>query len=202
MKKIAITGHTSGIGLEIYQSLSNKFNIIGLSRSNGYDLSTLSGISKAVYTAKDCDVFINNAYGGADTQVKIAELWSSVVTDRPRLIINITSNLIKLRHLIPAKTTELLEYIDAKQQLVSTSHNINSAKNTCRAVNLGLGWIDTEFNKKHGLDHPLLIQSYQQLKNKNKLISVAEVANVVEFILKQHDHSFISELTLENWDLC
>jgi hypothetical protein len=61
-KKIIITGHTSGIGQAIY----NKFKeiscreIIGMSRSNGYDID--KDFDKIVDEATGAELFINNAY--------------------------------------------------------------------------------------------------------------------------------------------
>ena len=62
MKTIVITGHTKGLGLEIYNHLSTKNNVMGLSRSNGFDLNTdVDKIIDFVKTSK-CDYFFNNAY--------------------------------------------------------------------------------------------------------------------------------------------
>ena len=61
-KKIVITGHTSGIGKAIY----DKFNeiscreIIGMSRSNGYDIE--KDFDKIVDEVSGAELFINNAY--------------------------------------------------------------------------------------------------------------------------------------------
>lgn len=61
-KKIVITGHTSGIGKAIY----DKFNeiscreIVGLSRSNGYDID--NDFDKVIEAATGAEIFINNAY--------------------------------------------------------------------------------------------------------------------------------------------
>lgn len=59
--KVAITGHTSGIGKAFYQYFNKKnAEVIGMSRSNGYDLNT--DVDRIIENAKDCDIFINNAY--------------------------------------------------------------------------------------------------------------------------------------------
>lgn len=61
-KKIIITGHTSGVGKAIY----DKFNeischtIVGMSRSNGYDIE--KDFDKIVDEATGAELFINNAY--------------------------------------------------------------------------------------------------------------------------------------------
>ncbi len=57
--KYAITGHTRGIGEAIYQRLLP--NIIGFSRSNGYDINDAEARGRIIKEIEDCDVFINNA---------------------------------------------------------------------------------------------------------------------------------------------
>ena len=59
--KIAITGHTKGIGKACHDLLSEDHEVTGFSRSNGYDINDPESIFSS---AKDSDVFINNAYSG------------------------------------------------------------------------------------------------------------------------------------------
>lgn len=61
-KKIVITGHTSGIGKAIYDKFKEIScrEIVGLSRSNGYDID--AEFDKVVEAASGAELFINNAY--------------------------------------------------------------------------------------------------------------------------------------------
>jgi hypothetical protein len=61
-KKIVITGHTSGIGKAIYDKFKeiSCHEIVGLSRSNGYDID--NDFDKVIAEAAGADLFINNAY--------------------------------------------------------------------------------------------------------------------------------------------
>ena len=59
--KIAITGHTSGIGKALYDIYSEENEVLGFSRSNAYDIKYDISIEKIVQGSLDCDVFINNA---------------------------------------------------------------------------------------------------------------------------------------------
>jgi NAD(P)-dependent dehydrogenase (short-subunit alcohol dehydrogenase family) len=60
--KIAITGHTRGIGRAIADVLAKQgHEIVGLSRSNGYDLTVEASRHSALDAITNCDVFINNA---------------------------------------------------------------------------------------------------------------------------------------------
>ncbi len=56
--KVVVTGHTSGLGKTLYDRLSEKHHTIGLSRSNGHDLSK----DIASFQVENFDVYINNAY--------------------------------------------------------------------------------------------------------------------------------------------
>lgn len=61
--KCIVTGHTSGIGKAIYQHfISKQYTVIGMSRSNGYDI--INDQDKIVEESVDCDIFVNCAYSG------------------------------------------------------------------------------------------------------------------------------------------
>ena len=60
--KIAITGHTQGIGHAIAVALNPKHEIIGISKSTGIDITLTDSREQAFELIKDCDVFINNCY--------------------------------------------------------------------------------------------------------------------------------------------
>ena len=77
--KIAITGHTSGIGKGMYDHFLNQnHEVFGLSRSNGFDIS--KNIKEIVEISKECDLFINNAYSG-DSQLKLLMLLKDKVNN-------------------------------------------------------------------------------------------------------------------------
>ena len=61
-KKIIITGHTSGVGQAIYDKFKEIScrEIVGMSRSNGYDIG--KDFDKIVEEATGAEIFINNAY--------------------------------------------------------------------------------------------------------------------------------------------
>jgi NADP-dependent 3-hydroxy acid dehydrogenase YdfG len=74
--KIAITGHSAGIGqalASIYQSQGHE--IIGLSRRNGYNIRSIPKVTDMIVP---CDMFINNAQAGfAQTELlfEVAKHW-------------------------------------------------------------------------------------------------------------------------------
>ena len=75
--KIAITGHTAGIGQALAQVYSAAgHEIVGLSKRNGHNIRAISKIADQI---EPCDMFINNAQAGyAQTELlfEIAKRWS------------------------------------------------------------------------------------------------------------------------------
>jgi NADP-dependent 3-hydroxy acid dehydrogenase YdfG len=57
--KIAITGHTSGFGKYITQELEKEHEVIGFSKTNGYNLNT--DVKNIIAECRDVDILINNA---------------------------------------------------------------------------------------------------------------------------------------------
>jgi hypothetical protein len=100
--KIAITGHTRGIG----KSLADKFKengheVIGFSISTGFDIGDPIAIQEILDFSLDCDIFINNAYHPTGQTILLKEIinaWEG--TDK--IIINICSKSA----LIPIKGEE------------------------------------------------------------------------------------------------
>ena len=87
--KIAITGHTAGIGQALakaYQSQGHE--IVGLSRRNGHNIRNISKITSHI---EPCDMFVNNAQAGfAQTELlfEMYRLWKS---QQGKCIINIST---------------------------------------------------------------------------------------------------------------
>ena len=76
--KIAITGHTAGIGQALAQQYKNLgHEIVGLSKREGNNIRNIPKICDQI---EHCDMFINNAQAGyAQTELlfEIAERWRS-----------------------------------------------------------------------------------------------------------------------------
>jgi NAD(P)-dependent dehydrogenase (short-subunit alcohol dehydrogenase family) len=108
--KIAITGHTKGIGKAVADAF-NDYEIVGFSRTNGYDISKESDRIKILKEAKDCDIFFNNAYhptGQADLLNQFIKEWSGT----SKTIINMSSKSV-----YHPKGMGHEEYVAAKKQL-------------------------------------------------------------------------------------
>lgn len=111
--KIAITGHSAGIG----QALAKKFEddgheIVGLSRRNGYNIRSLPKVASKI---EPCDIFINNAQVGfAQTELllEMYKLWEGIPNKK---IINISTCLT----LSPVSTLPGLDMLAYRVQKVA-----------------------------------------------------------------------------------
>lgn len=72
MLKIAITGHTSGIGKHLFEKVGYK----GYSSSTGFDLTTDDAIERMITDASDVDILVNNAENGENIKLKVMQhVW-------------------------------------------------------------------------------------------------------------------------------
>lgn len=89
--KVAITGHTKGLGAEFYKSYSSEaHDVVGFSRSNGYDLRDWSKMQNMLTQIQDCDLFINCAKPDFVQTTILYELWNQW-RGQHKTIINISS---------------------------------------------------------------------------------------------------------------
>ena len=76
--KIAITGHTAGIGQALAQEYQQRgHEIVGLSRREGHNIRNIPKICDQI---KSCDMFINNAQAGyAQTELlfEMCQRWTN-----------------------------------------------------------------------------------------------------------------------------
>jgi NADP-dependent 3-hydroxy acid dehydrogenase YdfG len=129
--KIAITGHTAGIGqalAEIY--LNRGHEIVGLSRRNGYNIRS---IGKVITMIEPCDIFINNAQVGfAQTELLFA-VYKQWQEQTHKKIINISSILTSSPvSFLPG--IEMTEYYVQKKSLeeaISQLRNFRAGPKIC-----------------------------------------------------------------------
>jgi nucleoside-diphosphate-sugar epimerase len=92
--KIAITGHTKGLGAEIFKHLESTHTVIGFSRSNGYDIKSPLDRRKILKASAEADVLINlvhNYYHQTDLLFEFFQAWEHA----EKLIINISSGVVE-----------------------------------------------------------------------------------------------------------
>ena len=172
--KIAITGHTSGIGKALFDYFVS-YAPMGFSRSNGHNINHVEDRKKIVNQCAECDIFINNAYSdGVNSQLYLLQEMHNAWKGKDKLIINISS-----------RVTDFVLPSGSREQLYQT-HKTDQDK-FC----LGKVRNPQIFNLKPGLvDTPRVI-SYTDDK-----LAVDDVVQVVSFVL-DHRHSYkITTLTL------
>lgn len=104
--KYAITGHTKNIGLCLFNRLSP--NVMGFSKSNGFDIQNQHHRTAILEQSKNCDVFINNAcagFGQTQLLISLAELWSN---EPSKHIINVGSKITEV--ILSKEQWRLAEY--------------------------------------------------------------------------------------------
>lgn len=182
MNKIAITGHTRGIGRALYQVFSNNNQVVGFSSSNGFDISIEQVRNNILSQCKDYDIFINNAYdpvGQLDLLKKLIELWEG----KNKLIINMSSKLV----FYPGPTNEFFDqYINSKKE----QNNVCSKRfysDNPKVLNIMPGLVETDMSKVFT----------------SKKMDCAHLANFVYDIVKHKDMISTQQLIIDvpglNW---
>ena len=174
--KIAITGHTSGIGKATFDALSVDYDVIGLSRRNGYDITTELGRSKIIDAAYDCDVFVNNAFdyvNYTDAQVVLARKMFDAWNGEQKYIVNISSRVNDFKQI------NNQPYADAKLSL-DKFYEETSMSNTPSVLNFRPGATDTRV---------------MQNSTVNKM-APEHVAGVIKFIIDNLQNFRIRNITL------
>jgi len=130
-KKIIVTGHTRGIGKAIYDKFKEIScrEIVGMSRSNGYDIET--DFDKIVAEAEGCELFINNAYC-EQQQLRLVE----ALKDKVDMMVVMGSVSRLYPELIPT------EYVTYKQQLAETCRLISIDPTGIPLLHLDLSFIE------------------------------------------------------------
>lgn len=183
--KIAITGHTSGLG----EALRRRWpESIVFSKSNGYDIEDPSCRNQIINEASSCEVFINCAHSGmgqVQLLYEIAASWSK--TDR--LIINISSNssdgIKPFPHI----------YAVEKAALDKASQQLSLLPDSCRIVNVKPGYIDVP-RVSHITSDPK-IPLDQMVDLISDLISQPLTSNIHTVTIlprKQHPNWYYSDL--------
>lgn len=132
--KVSITGHTSGLGQELYNLFPDA---TVFSRSNGHDLSKPGTIQRIALQAHTSDVFINNAhyqYAQVDLLYTMFNLWKH----ENKLIVCVGSISSDGNKNYPH------DYSIQKSALEKACDQLNNVKGkNCRIILIKPGYIDT-----------------------------------------------------------
>jgi NADP-dependent 3-hydroxy acid dehydrogenase YdfG len=158
--KISITGHTSGIGLALSNYFSTNHDVIGFSRSNGYDISDENSRKNILEKSLGSDIFINNAYNDYDgSQLEMLKLVTSHNEFSGKIVINISSRY----------TTDSNNYCNTKAALDKFCESFIFNRNI-KLINL----------------KPGLIVTPRVTSINNPKMSADDVVNIIKFVI---DHS-------------
>lgn len=133
----AITGHTSGIGKRLFQRLDP--DVIGFSRSNGYDITNPADRKRIIEESEHCDIFINNATADFGQTLLFLELFNSW-RDRNKIIINVGSRIAEIK-ILPDNRQDLLKYQAEKLILKEMSNRVSG---TCIVKYKWFAYVATE----------------------------------------------------------
>jgi len=176
--KIAITGHTAGIGKAFADRLSaSGHDIIGLSKREGNNIRVIPKITSMI---EPCDFWINNAQSGyAQTELlyKVWECWRNV----PGKMIWVISTTLTMIHKIPTipgiSEISLAEYKNQKRALEDAFYQLKSQPGSPQMVLIRPGRIATQPGQipdQHGADvvkwADAVIDFYRASSEKNLLI--------------------------------
>lgn len=161
--KYAITGHTSGIGKALFESLSP--NCLGFSRSNGYNITSKEDRKKIVNEAYDCDVFINSATEEMGQTLLLIDMFYAWQNTHKR-IINVGSRIAEYDKAIVEP--KMLAYQAEKFILKDMSLKLRGIS-TCTVDYKWFGYVGTE----------RILKKYPHFKYPDDYISVKEACDLI-----------------------
>lgn len=147
-KKVAVTGHTSGIGKEVFDwCYAHGYDVRGYSRSTGYNLVEGTGLKTAEAILKwSPDIVFNNAYM-PNAQVNLLKTLHKKWKNQEKVIINTGS----MAAYISTFEGSLYEKNKAEQKdyVVKASQEY-PVENKCRLHNVSFGWTDSNLVPEGG----------------------------------------------------
>lgn len=166
--KIAISGHTKGIGKSIFDNITSN----GFSRKNGFDITKPDDFIESV---KNFDVFINNTFHPI-YQKEIFEKLFSIWKYEEKTIINI----LNLSTLLSDDLDTQHEYFKSKKLFKESIQKtlLKNKNKKVRVVNLFIG----------------TMENHNKYLGKNK-VKYGDIINTINFVLNTPhsvEHAFIS----------
>ena len=170
--KVAITGHTKGIGQGLYNYFQKRGDdVCGFSRSNGFALPDTE--SQVLDQIKDCDIFVNNALPVSSQIFLLKELWPQWVWQDKKIIV-IGSAISHVPH-VPVGWEEILDYQQEKKELDDFCKTLRYQSPTpvCSLISIHPGYVATNIFADLEIQRPPA----------DWCLSVEQVVDVVNYAL-------------------
>jgi hypothetical protein len=186
--KVVITGHTWGIGKSLYEHFQrySGWEVVGLSRSNGYDID--ADFDKVVEAASGCFLFINNAYRDKQ-QTKLVTALKDKVTKM--IVMGSVSRLYpELIH---------TDYVHDKQDLAEACRLISIDPNGIDVLHLDLSFIEgqdpdpnkpTDFISDYNIQHEEILSAINFWMTNPKIRQIEFRWKLTPFVYSQLKAAF------------
>jgi hypothetical protein len=174
--KVAITGHTRGIGAAIFHELVQRnHSVIGYSLTSGFDINQEPHRQQILLESADCDIFINNAFC-PDAQFKLLQMFVAEWEGLDKVIVNVNSKSI----FAPTVPNSMKLYVEDKK---AQNQFIQQRKFKARPqiVNLILGLVETEMSQMFVA----------------KKLQPSHIAKLLVDILEHRDQIYVQDLILD-----
>ena len=165
--KVAVTGHTAGIGKGLYDFYRKKgHEVSGFSRSNGYDIGKKQ--DKIIAKAENSDIFFNNAYSGFAQMELLLRLWEKW-RDSEKLIVNTGSAITKVFWPYTYNPVWSL-YKNNKLSLEKAMRKLQQTPSKCQISAITPGYVRTKFLP-------------EEFKKEEQALQVQKVVEIADFIV-------------------
>ena len=174
--KVAITGHTGGIGQGLYNYFQERgYQVGGFSEDNGFLLPDAE--SQILEQIEDCDIFVNNALPVTSQINLLTQLWPKW-KDADKKIIVLGSMISQMEDVLPNMEDVLPNaqtYQQQKQELDRLCKHLQYEGEwdqpvRCSLMVLHPGFVATTLIRDFGIPA-------------NMCMSVAQVVSVVDYML-------------------
>jgi short-subunit dehydrogenase len=141
--KIAITGHSQGIGKELARIYTERGNeVIGLSRSNGHNIRSVPKVAAEIEPA---DVFINNAQAGYAQTELLFDVFERWISEPKKHIIVISTHMTRMP-VSPLAGLEMDQYRVQKIALEEACIQLRHKRTGPRITVVRPGAVNTAFH--------------------------------------------------------
>ena len=177
--KIAITGHTAGIG----KAFANWFEqqgheVVGLSKREG---NNIRSVPKIVPKIIECDLFINNAQAGYSQTELLSKVWAEWRGNPNKVIWNISTVMTTYQGVNEIPGLSITEVADYKNQKIALELMNNELKSISSKPHLTIikpGSVATQPGQEAGdnYDDPgiwatTICEMWKKAADQNQLLS-------------------------------